>query len=211
MTLRGLHRALRRAGVVSMGALGGAIACAVVAVGGVDGAALHARSPSLPMTIVAVATLALVATAVIRRIQFVPPSARAQLASFWLAAAVDLADLELALSLIAGAHVIIAVTGGLDSSAYPRIYGIVAFAVTVLARPGAVATVGAALLLEGGLLARTGLTAPAIAAAAIHAACIAGAAMAHALLLRGLAARYRRRRAARLDEELAALRDSARD
>ena len=39
----------------------------------------------------------------------------------------------------------------------------------------------------------------------------AAAAVAHALPLRGLTARYRRRRAARLDEELVALRDSARD
>ena len=194
-----------------MGAMGGAIACAVVAVGGADGAALLSRAPSLPMTMVAVATLALVATAVIRRVQFVSPTARAQRASFWLAAATDFADLELALSMVAGAHVIVAVTGGLESPAYPLIYGIVAFAMTVLARPGALATLGAALLLEGGLLVRTGLTAPAITAAAIHAACITGAALSHALLLRGLTARYRRRRALRLDEELLALRDSARD
>src|SRR5262245_16513962 len=163
------------------------------------------------MTMIAVATLALGATTVIRRVQFAPPSARAQRASFWLAAATDFADLELALSLVAGAHVIIAVTGGLASPAYPLVYGIVAFAMTVLARPGALATLGAALLLEGGLLLRTGLAAPAIAAASIHAAYILGAALAQALRLRGLAARYRRRRAARLEEELAALRDSARD
>ncbi len=211
MTLRGLHRELRRAAVVSGGAALGAIACAIVAVGGVDGAALLARSPSLPMTMVAVATLALVAAAVIRRVQFVSPSARAQRASFWLATATDFADLELALALVAGAHVVIAVTGGLDSPAYPLVYGIVAFAMTVLARPGALATLGAALLLEVGLLVRTGASGPAIAAAAIHALCIGGAAASHVLLLRGLTARYRRRRAVRLDEELAALRDSARD
>ena len=209
--MRGLRRTLRRAAKVSLGAAGGAIACAVVAVGGVDGAAIFARAPSLPMTMVAVATLALVAAAVIRRVQFVPPSARAQRASFWLAAATDFADLELALSLVAGAHVVIAVTGGLDSPAYPLVYGLVAFSMTVLARPGALATLGAALLLEGGLLVRTGLEPAAIAAAALHAAYVVGAAIAHALLLRGITARYRRRRAARLEEELIALRDSARD
>src|SRR6185436_12297338 len=48
-------------------------------------------------------------------------------------------------------------------------------------------------------------------ASGIHAAYVLGAAAAHVLLLRGLTARYRRRRAARLDEELVALRDSARD
>jgi CubicO group peptidase (beta-lactamase class C family) len=39
--------------------------------------------------------------AVIRRMQYAAPSARAQRASFWLAAATDLADLELALTLVA--------------------------------------------------------------------------------------------------------------
>ena len=209
--MHGLHRALRRAAKVSIGAIAGAVACAVVAVGGVDGAAIFARSPSLAMTMVTAATLAIVAAAVIRRVQFVSPSARAQRASFWLAAAADLADLELALALVAGAHVVIAVTGGLSSPAYPLIYGIVAFSMTVLARPGALATLGAALLLEMGLLARTGASTGTIAAAALHAAYITGAAIAHALLLRGITARYRRRRVARLEEELVALRDSARD
>ncbi|MBS1122434.1 MAG: diguanylate cyclase [Deltaproteobacteria bacterium] len=209
--MRALRRALRRAGKVSVGAVAGAVACAVVAVGGVDGAALLADKPSLVMTMVAVGCLVLVATAVIRRVQFVPPSARAQRISFWLAAATDLADLELALTLVGGAHVVIAMTGGLTSPAYPLLYGIVAFAMTVLARPGAVATIGAALLLEAALLVRTGVTDRAILGSAIHVACLAGAALAHALLLRGLTARYRRRRAARLDEELLALRDSARD
>ncbi|MGN6111175.1 MAG: hypothetical protein ACTHU0_39115, partial [Kofleriaceae bacterium] len=65
MILRSLHRALRRAAKVSLGAAAGAVACAVVAVGGADGAALLARSPSLPMTMVCVGTLALVALAVI--------------------------------------------------------------------------------------------------------------------------------------------------
>jgi two-component system, cell cycle response regulator len=205
------RRGMRRAGKVSVGAIAGAIACAVVAVGGADGAAILAAKPSLPMTMVAVAVTALVAISVIRRVQFVMPSARAQRASFWLSAATDLADLELALSLVAGVHVLIAVTGKLDSPAYPLLYGLVAFSMTVLARPGAIATLGATLLLEAALLVRIGFTAATITAASIHVACIAGAALAHTLLLRGLTARYRRRRAARLDEELAALRDSARD
>jgi diguanylate cyclase (GGDEF)-like protein len=205
------RRSLRRAAKVSLGAIGGAIACAVVAVGGVDGAAGPAATASFPMTMVAVAISILVASAVIRRVQFVPPSARAQRVSFWLAAAIDLADLELALSLVAGVHVVLAMTGGLDSPAYPLLYGVVAFAATILARPGAIATTGAALILEAALLARSGLDDIAIVTAALHAACLVGAAAAHALLLRGLIARYRRRRAARLDEELLALRESARD
>ncbi len=209
--LRLSRRGLRRAVKVSLGAVAGAVACAVVAVGGADGAAVLASKPSLPMTMVAVAVAVLVAIAVIRRAQFVTPSARAQRASFWLGAATDLADLELALALVAGAHLLIAVTGGLASPAYPLLYGLVAFAMTVLARPGAFATLGGALLLEAALVLRIGLDERTLLAASIHGACIAGAAMAHALLLRGLTARYRRRRATRLDEELVALRDSARD
>jgi len=205
------RRGFRRAAKVSLGAIAGAIACAVVAVGGADGAAVLAAAPSLPMTMVAVGVTILVALAVIRRLQFVMPSARAQRASIWLGAATDLADIELALSLVAGAHVLIAVTGGLDSPAYPLLYAIVAFAMTVLARPGAFATLGAAVLLEAALVLRTGITEYAVLEASIHGACIAGAAFAHVLLLRGLTARYRRRRAARLEEELLALRESARD
>ena len=103
--MKALRRAMRRAAKVSVGAVAGAIACAVVGVGGVDGAAVLAPRPSLPMTMVVVAVAALVVTAVIRRVQFTPPTARAQRVSFWLAAATDLADLELALTLVAGAHV----------------------------------------------------------------------------------------------------------
>lgn len=206
-----LPRSLRRAIKVSVGALAGGLACAVVAAGGVDRAAVLSAHPSLAMTMIVVAITALVAVAVIRRVQFSPPSARAQRVSFWLAAASDLADLELALTLVAGIHVVIAVTGGLGSPAYPLLYGFVAFAMTVLARPGAIATLVAALLLEAALLTRTRITEPAILASGIHAAYLFGASAAHVLLLRGLTARYRRRRAARLDEELLALRDSARD
>ncbi len=204
-------RAVRRAGKVSLGAAAGAVACAVVAVGGVDGAEVLARRPSFAMTMVVVAIAALAVTVVVRRAQFAPPSARAQRASFWLSAATDLADIELSLTLVASTHVVIAVTGGLASPAYPLLYGLVAFAMSVLARPGAVATLVSALLLEVGLVARSGLTESHLLDATLHAVTLIGAAVAHALLLRGLIARYRRRRAARLDEELGALRESARD
>jgi diguanylate cyclase (GGDEF)-like protein len=206
-----LPRVVRRAAKVSIGAIAGGLACAVVAAGGADGAAVLASHPSLPMTMIVVGIAALVAIAVIRRVQFTPPSARAQRVSLWLAAASDLADLELTLTLVAGIHVVIAVTGGLASPAYPLLYGFVAFAMTVLAGPGAITTLVAALLLEAALLTRTRITESTVLASGIHAAYLGGAAAAHALLLRGVAARYRRRRAARLDEELFALRDSARD
>jgi diguanylate cyclase (GGDEF)-like protein len=204
-----LRRTARRAAKVSVGALAGALACVAVAIGGVDGAAIFGPHVQLPQAIAAAAIFALVVTAVIRRVQFTPPSARAQRVSMWLAAAVDLADLELALALVAGLHVVIAVTGGLRSPAYPALYGLIAFAITVLARPGAIATLGAALCLEAALVVRSGLDQwpPAV----VHAVFLLGAAAAHAMLLRGLTSRYRARRARRLEDELTALRDSARD
>jgi hypothetical protein len=205
------RRALRRAGKVSVGATGAVLACIGVAIGGVDGASLMAAHMPLPQAMVATAISALVVIAVIRRAQFTEPTARAQRVSMWLAAAQDLADLELALALVAGLHVVIAVTGGLSSPAYPALYGLVAFSVTVLARPGAFATLGAALFLEAALLVRTGISEPAILDAGLHGLFIAGAAAAHAVLLRGLTSRYRQRRSKRLEEELSALRDSARD
>ncbi|HEY1554009.1 MAG TPA: diguanylate cyclase [Kofleriaceae bacterium] len=212
MTSRKWRRTLRRAGKVSAGACAGALACVVVAVGGVDGASLlGAAKIPLAQAMVATGVLALVAAALIRRVQFAPPSARAQRVSLWLAAATDLADLELALALVAGCHVAIAVTGGLRSPAYPLLYGLVAAAATVLARPGTLATLGAALFLEAALLVRTGVGEGAAIAAVLHAIFLGGAAASHAVLLRGLARRHRKRHAKRLDEELAALRDAARD
>ena len=204
-------RAMRRALKVSVGTVAGAVACAVVGVGGADGATIFGAKPSLPMTMVVVAIGALVLMSIIRRMQFSAPSSRAQRVSFWLAAAADLADLELALTLVAGAHVVIAVTGGLGSPAYPMLYGLVAFAMTVLARPGAYATLGAALLLEATLMLRSGISDHTALAAGLHGVFVFGAAAAHVLLLRGLTARYRRRRATRLDEELLGLRESAKD
>jgi two-component system, cell cycle response regulator len=206
-----MRRAMRRAGKVSVGAFAGALACVIVAVGGVDGASLLGAHVPLPQAMVAVAALALALVAVIRRVQFSAPSARAQRVSMWLSAAEDLADIELALALVAGAHVIIAVTGGQRSPAYPLLYALVAFASTVMARPGAIATLGAALFLEAALLVRTGIDEITLCTIGLHAIYLVGAALAHAVLLRGLIARYRKRRVKRLDEELLALRESARD
>lgn len=205
------RRAMRRAGKVSIGAAAATLACIVVAIGGVDGASVLAPTMPLPQAMIATAITALVVIAVIRRAQFAEPTARAQRVSMWLAAAQDLADLELALSLVAGIHVVIAVTGGLESPAYPALYGLVAFSMTVLARPGAFATIGTAIFLEAALLVRSGITEVAAFDAGLHVLFLGGAACAHAVLLRGLTNRYRIRRNRRLEEELAALRDSARD
>ncbi|MCX5744439.1 MAG: sensor domain-containing diguanylate cyclase [Proteobacteria bacterium] len=206
-----VYLAARRAGKVSVGAAAGALAVGVVALGGVDGAALFGRHIDPAMMTVAVAIAALVVATVIRRVQFISPSARAQRVSVWIAAATDLADIELALVLVAGVHVVIGVTGGISSPAYPLLYGLVAFAWTVMARPGAIATLGAGILLEGALVVREGLTGAIALEGGVHVAYLLGAAAAHALLLRGLTERYRTRRARRLEEELVALKESARD
>ena len=173
------RRAARRAGKVSVGAVAGALACVVVAIGGVDGAGILGPRVQLPQAMAAAGVFALVVTSVIRRMQFAPPTARAQRVSLWLAAATDLADLELALSLVAGMHVVIAVTGGLRSPAYPLLYGLVAFAMTVLARPGAIATVGASVCLEAALLVRSGITDAHVISAVLHTVFLAGATAAH--------------------------------
>jgi two-component system, cell cycle response regulator len=207
-------RTLRRAGKASLGALAGALACAAIAGGAADGAhvALTGAEPpgAIPALLVA-AVAVLVAATVARRLRFEPPSARAQRASFWLAIAPDLADIEVSLALVAGSFTAIAVTGGADSPLYPLAYAVVAFAATLLSRPGAIAAIGGALLLEVAVASR----APSWSAAAIplatHVAFLVGAAAAHALMLRGLVQRHRRRRALRLDREAAAQRESARD
>jgi len=207
-------RAVRRASKASVGALAGATACTLVAAGVVDGAVLGA-SPERPDWIVpalVVAAIAvLVAATIARRLRFEAPSARAQRVSFWLAIAGDLADIEVSLALIAGAHTAIAVTGGVESPIYPMVYAVVAFAATLLSRPGAIAAIGGALLLEGALAARAPAWRDAAVPLATHVAFLVGAAAAHALMLRGLVQRHRRRRAVRLEREVTAQRESARD
>ena len=203
-------RALRRAGKASIGALGGVLACAAVAVGAVDGAVLGAGGAAIGPALAVAAIAILVAVTIARRLRFEAPSARAQRVSFWLAIAGDLADIEVSLALVAGAHTAIAVTGGLDSPLHPLVYAVVAFAATLLSRPGAIAAIGGALLLEAALAVRAGWPDAAI-PLATHVAFLVGAAAAHALMLRGLVQRHRRRRALRLEREAEAYRASARD
>jgi diguanylate cyclase (GGDEF)-like protein len=205
-----LGRALSRAGRVSGGALAAAGACALVAAGGFDGAAIRGPRPALAPSLAIVLVAAFVVAAIARRLAFEPPSARAQRVSFWLRAAAGLADVEAALALIAGTFAVLVVSGGAASPVYPLLYAVVAFAVTVLSRPGALAAVGAAIAVEVAVAARAGGR-EALVAAAIHVALIAGAAAAHALLLRGLVARARRRRERRLLREIETQRAGARD
>jgi two-component system cell cycle response regulator len=204
-------RALRRAFAVSLGALAGAAACAVVASGALDGASLLASPPALVPTAVLAGLLLLVVATLSRRLAFEAPTARAQRASLWLAAADDLGDVEVSLALVAATHAAVAVTGGADSSLTPLLYAVVAFAVTLSSRAGAIAAVVAAVLLEIAVAVRAPDWRTAAPPAAIHVAFLIGAAAAHALLLRGLARRLRRRQTEALARGFAAEREAARD
>jgi two-component system cell cycle response regulator len=202
-------RALRRALHVSGGAIAMGAACALVAAGALDNAAQHTPSPLSVMLLAGVAVL--VVAAVARRLGFETPTARAQRTSFWLARATALADAEMALALVLGCAALLAATGGARSPAYPLLYGVVAFSVTFQGRAGAWTTVIAALVVEGGSLARGPFDSDAAVAAACHAGFICGAAAAHAVFLRGLVFRQRREHRRRLAEEIRAQRESARD
>src|SRR5262249_40269470 len=175
-------RGLARAARVGGGAALAALACALVGAGGADGASLvDARAslsgglgggPALGLrplaaTLLVVFVCALVIASVARRLAFDPPSARAQRVSFWLHVAPDLIDIGVSLALVAGVFPLLAATGGLASPLSPLLYGVVAFAITVLSRPGAIAAIGASVLLEVALAARAGGR-PEIALAATH-------------------------------------------
>src|SRR4051812_7778295 len=90
------RRSMRRGLKVSAAALGGALACVLIAVGGIDGARLSAGGAG-PGGYVATMGLAMIMVVVfvacLRRLQFVTPAARAQRVSFWLSSATDLADI----------------------------------------------------------------------------------------------------------------------
>src|SRR5262249_44102269 len=110
-------RAMSRASRVAGGAVLAALACAVVAAGGVDGAvvvgpAAPPGKPALGATIAVAYVTAMVIAAVARRLAFEPPSARAQRVSFWLRHAPDLIDVEVSLALTAAIYAALIVTGG---------------------------------------------------------------------------------------------------
>ncbi len=200
-----IPRALRRALHLSSGVVAGSLACIAIAAGGLSATA----TPSLPATLLMACILMLVVIAVARRLRFEPPSARAQRVSLWLAAARPLADVEVALSLVAGTYALIEGTGGIDSPAYPLLYGLIAFSMTLQSRAGAGAAVTAAVAIE---LARA-VRGPAEdrAVIAVHVLFLIAAALAHALFLRGLVWQQMRRRDRALAREVAEQRRSAHD
>jgi diguanylate cyclase (GGDEF)-like protein len=205
-----IARSLRRASAVSRGPALAFAACALCALGP-GPTDLRTSTPTPAQALALTVVAAILVSAIVRRLRYQPPSARAQRVSWWLAAAPALVDVEVALAIAAGVHAVLAVTGGLSSPALPLVYGVVAFGLTLLGTPGAVATVAAPAAIAAAWVLRSPAPGALLVTVAAHAAFLAGAAAAHALFLRGLIASHRRRRALRLDREVAGVAEAARD
>lgn len=201
-------RLVRRALHVCGGSIAAALACGVVAAGGLEGAS---GVPTLSSVLVFASVTVLVITAIARRINFEPPTARAQRVSLWLSLAPALADVEVALALVGGVYAVLQVSGGIDSAAYPLLYGVVAFTVSFQSRSGAVAAVGSAIALELAAYGHSVGGRGAMIAVTLHIAFVLGAAAVHAVFIRGMVWRYRRGAAQRLAEEVETQRQSAAD
>ncbi len=204
-------RALRRAAAVVSPALLAAAACVLVAAGGLGPMNLHREAPQARDALALAAIAVLLVAAILRRLHYQAPSARAQRVSFWLSVAPGLVDVELALAVTAGAYAVLSTTGGVLSPVHPLVYGVAAFGLTLLSTPGAVATVLAPVAIEAAWVARADDPRALAVPVALHLVFLVAAAAAHALFLRGLVASHRRRRALRLERELRAMTEQARD
>jgi len=151
--------------------------------------------------------LAVLVASLAARLRFAPPTARAQRGALLLRLAAPLLDVQVGIALVIGAYALVELSGGQSSPALPLVYFLVAFAVTFLARAGAIAAALCAVAFEALLAFRTGHVVPALE----HAAYLALAAAAHALFLRGLAFRQRRAHRDRLEREVQRLHDEARE
>ncbi|MBE7454571.1 MAG: GGDEF domain-containing protein [Kofleriaceae bacterium] len=204
-------RALRRAAVVLAPVLVAAAGCAVIAAGAVRPIGLAGGAPAATDLLALTAVGAILVAAILRRLHYQPPSARAQRVSWWLAAAPRLVDVELALAITAGVYAVLAATGGVTSPVHPLVYGVVAFGLTLLSAPGAAVTMLAPVAIEATWVARADDPRALAVPVALHAVFLVAAAAAHALFLRGLVASHRRRRALRLERELRSMTEQARD
>jgi two-component system, cell cycle response regulator len=142
--------------------------------------------------------------AIAARIRFASPSARAQRVSRLARLAPSLADLEIGLALLAAVYAGVALTGGADSPVRPLVYLYVAFAATFQARASVVAVLLGAMLLDASM-------SPSLLVLGQHAGFLLAAVAAHALFLRGLMQRLVRDHKKRLEEEVRAMRDEARE
>ncbi|MCP4449784.1 MAG: sensor domain-containing diguanylate cyclase [Myxococcales bacterium] len=206
MSSRNLRRALRVTGGFSAALL----ACTAVGFGVVDQAApLEGSHPSAVAVLFFASVVAVLISALTRRMHFEAPSARAQRVSRWMRLAPTFADLEVAFALSAATYALLSVTGGLNSDLYPLLYAVVAFSATFQTRLAAGLTVAAVIALELSLLWRTGSTG--VTPAVYHLVFMTGAVAVHALFLRGLIAVNRRDHDMRVHTEVEKQQESARD
>ena len=195
-----------RLGRQAAGPMTAALACALVGAGAIPALAL--RRPSA-VEVVAVALLTLVvAGAIAARLRFRAPSARAQRVSTLLRLAPAFADVEVGLALIAGSYGIAELTGGTQSPFAVAPYAVAAFGATFLHRAGALAVVAAAVTLE---LAAAAQGRAELADAGARTAWLLLFGLLHAAFLRGLVLRQRVEHRARLEGEVLAMREEARD
>jgi two-component system, cell cycle response regulator len=157
--------------------------------------------------ILVVIILGVVIASVAARLRFTPPTARAQRGSLLVRLAAPLLDVQVGVALVIGAYALVELSGGQASPALPLVYFLLAFAVTFLVLPGAIAAGVAVLGFEVLLAVRGGRLVPALE----HGAYLALAASAHSLFLRGLVFRLRRAHEERLAAEVQRLHEEARD
>jgi diguanylate cyclase (GGDEF)-like protein len=179
-----------------------ALACGVIAAGLVPDLSTG-RPDALGATSLALVAIVLL-QAIATRVRFRPATARVLRASALARLGPTLADLEVGLALLAAVYAGVALTGGAASPLRPLVYLYVAFAATFQARASVVAVLGAAIALEAAM-------SPSWRVLAQHAGLLAAAAAAHALFLRGLMRRLIGDHRRRLDEEVRAMRDEARE
>ena len=164
------------------------------------------RPRALDVILVALVA-AVVAASLAARLRFAPATARAQRSSHLVRLAGPLLDVQVGVALVIGAYALVELTGGQRSPIVPLVYLLIAFAVTFLARGGAIAAVAVAAGFEALLAVRSGRPIVALE----HAGYLALAASAHAIFLRGLAFRQRRAHRERIDSEIKRLHDEARE
>ena len=183
-----------------------ALLSALLVASGALADASFAAPRTLDVVLVAI-VLTVVAASLAARLGFTPPTARAQRSSVLLRYAGALLDVQVGVALVIGVYALVELTGGQRSPAMPLVYFLLAFAVTFLARPGALAAGATALGFEILLAGRSGRWS----LAAEHTVYLALAAGAHMIFLRGLAFRQRRAHADRLELEVKRLHDEARE
>jgi diguanylate cyclase (GGDEF)-like protein len=199
---------VRRFARATGGVASASAACAAVGAGLLPDL-LHAHTPPTAADVALLTLLtAIVGGAIVSRLRFTAPSARAQRVSRLLAWSPALIDVEVGLALVAGGYALVALTGGASSPLMPLVYLLVAFAATFLNRAAVVCSLCAALALEA---TDVFLHAHPLLTAVEHAAYLLAAVAVHALFLRGLVARQRAEHKARLEREVRAMRDEARD